>query len=241
MATAYICPSCHLEQDTKDGFCRDCGTQVIHLRYCDSCGVKTRGPEDFCRECGTRLPAIVPYNAPTARVDSPASKPSPSVPTDTPAWLKGNDPPPAPASVPRRSSSTATRTSTKEDTPEWLRGAGRVDDSILTPRPSPVSPPAPRSATPRSNTNTNSPVLVRRQTPTPTNSANRNLQALLGLIFAILGVVTAPNTIIIGLGLIVIAMVVGGKPLLEMSTAGFHRVVDWIWEDPVLRKRMLDE
>lgn len=234
MATnAYICPSCQLEQNTTDGFCRDCGTQVISLRYCDSCGVKSKGAEDFCRECGTRLPAIIPFKAAIKGATPTPSSPSVS---DTPAWLKGNEPLPTPAPTPRRTPPVVT--ATRDDTPEWLRGADnkRVDDSILKPRPAPASPPAPRPTPSRST----SPVLIRRPTPTG-DSRTRNLQALLGLIFAIVGVITAPNVMVIGLFLIVIAMVVGGKPLLEMTTGGLHRVIDWIWEDPVLRKRMLDE
>lgn len=240
MATkAFVCPSCHLEQDTKDGFCRDCGTQVIFLRYCDSCGVETRGAEDFCRECGTRLPAIVPFKATSAPVDTSAKPPSSAPPSDTPAWLKGNDPIPAPTPVSSSRRTPPVATATRDDTPEWLRGANkRVDDSILTPRSTPLPVPRP---TP-SSTNNSSPVLVRRPTSTPSDSRTRNLQALLGLIFALVGMtIASPNTIVFALALIVIAMVVGGKPLLEITTAGFHRVVDWIWEDPVLRKRMLDE
>jgi hypothetical protein len=239
--TAYICPSCSLEQDTKDGFCRDCGTQVISLRYCDSCGVKARGAEDFCRECGTRLPAITPFKGITTNVTISASTPTPPI-SDTPAWLKGGDPVPAPAPTPRRSPPVATATRTKDDTPEWLRGADkRVDDSILRPRPAPPVPTARPTPSRSSSTSTSAPVLVRRPTPAPSDSRTRNLQALLGLLFAIVGVITASNSIVPGLILIVIAMVLGGKPLLEMSAEGLHRVVDWIWEDPVLRKRMLDE
>jgi len=235
--TAYVCPSCHLEQDTKDGFCRDCGTQVVHLRYCDSCGVEARGAEDFCRECGTRLPEITPFTGVNTKVSIPAPKTTPP-PSDTPAWLKGSDPTPAPAPIPRRSPPVAAPTRTKEDTPEWLRGEDkRIDGNILVPR---------STATPRQSQSQPKPaptasVLMRRPPISTSDARTRNLQALVGLMLALLGVVAAPNALVIGLAMIVVAMVVGGKPLLEIITAGIHRVVDWIWEDPVLRKRMLDE
>jgi hypothetical protein len=246
----YVCPSCHLEQQSQDGFCRDCGTQVITLRYCDSCGVKTRGAEDFCRECGTKLGKIQPFALKSAPTASPTPTPV-SVPIeDNPKWLKDRSPSradtadepawlkdsPKPSQRSNPSPSVATKTRTDNNERHWLHDNASGD--ILTPRPNPVA----RTHNTQRTTTPNGNVQIRRPA-VPTDSRTRNLQGLLGLLLAMLGIVTAANGgfFVMGLIMIVLSMVVGGKPLFELMTSSFHRVVDWIWEDPVLRKRMLDE
>lgn len=221
---SHICPACQTQQDVGDGFCIDCGTQLIPIRYCERCGVTVDHTGEFCRECGGRLPVL-----PAPALDDDGPEPS----RPTPQWMKEPDPPPAK----QEPEETGTL-------PRWMR------DPVAHPKQSrpaklPAKPkptPTPQKAAPIQRRPTASPVPIRRDLPVPYQpSTTDNARALVAGTAGLLSIVTASGSLPLSIVLLFVMLGLGGKRLRYGAAGVVNRVVDWLWEDPVLRHRLLGE
>ena len=217
----HICTTCDLAQPPGDGFCDDCGTQLVAIRYCDDCGVKALHPGKFCRECGGKLPkieALPPTNQTTTTIE-PAKPVQPAwlnKPEPKPTWLDKPKPKPVqkvkPVSKPRQVVKTV------------------VD---ATPTDNQAAPLAPRPMA--------APVAMRTAPLAPPTRA-ANTTALVGGAAGALAIVALmANSLPLAIILFATMLIMGGLRLRHTAANGVDGIIDWVWEDPVLRKRILGE
>lgn len=226
----YICPSCKTEHAALgDGFCTNCGSQLVNVRYCEQCGVQALGTGDFCRECGANLPPIT-----VARAGNGS-------PADT-SWL--DDPQPqrsSPANAPRRTTRTATMTD--NPTPDWLQGPDQTTyppaRTYTSPTPKPQRQSRPLTTPPVNQPlrDPKAPIPLRPKAPT----AGGTPMAVIALLLMLAGMSAVISGTGFGVVLIVLGVIIGGLPLQRLAADGINCIVDWAWADPGMRKRMLDE
>ncbi|MBA3530349.1 MAG: hypothetical protein H0T73_00310 [Ardenticatenales bacterium] len=225
----HICPACELTQFAGDGFCNECGTALVLARYCEECGVLITHAKEFCRECGARVPPAPSAEPPRAakRLTDPTPStpqwmkdPEPEPARPTPQWMK--DPEPEPARPPRR----------KKSTP------------IATPPPAPaVARPAPTTDAPLQRRAPAALVPMRSTLPVPYKpSSADNVRALVSVGMGVVASVTMMGgPIPLAIILFVMMFIVGGTRLRHEAANAIGGFIDWLWEDPVLRRRLLGE
>ena len=215
----HICTACNTNQNKGDGFCDECGTQLVPIRYCDDCGVMAPHAGKFCRECGAKLPAIPTSSAPHS--------PSPELGEAggdraakgaQPAWLSEPDPPRQPAPKPKPVSKPRPIAKTAKAVPA-------------------ASPPTPLAVRPTAD-----PVPIRSAPLAPPSGPVSTTTALIASTTGVLAVgALVVGNIYLAFMLFVVMMIMGGYRLRHLAADGVDRVIDWVWEDPVLRKRFLGE
>lgn len=208
----HICTTCDLSQVPGDGFCDDCGTQLVAIRYCDDCGVKALHPGKFCRECGGKLPVAAPILPSATQTTTTVTPAKPA----KPAWLNVPEPKPLqkakPVSKPRQVVKTAV------DVP-----------------PTNNNTPAPLAPRPMA-----APVVMRTAPLAPTARMTRT--ALVGGAAGTLAIVALMlNSVPLAIVLFATMLIMGGLRLRHTAANGVDGIIDWVWEDPVLRKRILGE
>lgn len=240
-AKSHVCPACGLLQSEGDGFCDNCGTQLIPTRYCDTCGALAAHIGEFCKECGTKLPTLPA---------KPVAAPSPSIPStqSVPDWLKEPEPP-------------------QQTVPDWLREPDPKPVVRQEPRPRPTPRPTPSTPAPRDKTAdatpapatpaqttpaptrraalarrpNAAPVPMRPAPPVPAATAADNALLLGAGLSGLLGIIVAASNPVLGIILFLVMLAAGGRRLRYAAGNGVGAVIDWLWEDPVLRKRLLGE
>ncbi|MGB0386577.1 MAG: zinc ribbon domain-containing protein [Ardenticatenaceae bacterium] len=231
----HICPGCDKQQEKGDGFCDDCGTQLVATRYCNDCGVMAPARSKFCRQCGAKLPPISTASIPAA----PAPAPSPPTKRPQPKWLSKAEPTPPPAkpkASPKPTSGPKAPTSgSKAPSP---KAAPLVKAQPAQPAP-PAPAPAPAPLAPRP---TAAPVPMRAAPLAPTSGTGNTAAVLVASMAGIMAVSALMlNNIVLALMLFVVMTVVGGYRLRYYAANGIDKVIDWAWEDPVLRRRFFGE
>ena len=164
--------------------------------------------------CATPLPCQTPAPAPPP-VARPPTAPDPR---PTPGWLQEPDPPAPLVATPQR------------------------------PRP---APPAPRPAAPPAPSTTRR-IARRRQRAdpvtlpgaplrTPATDARPTPFTAVGGAAGLAGLVMVAFNPVLGLLLIGAMFALAAPQVRALFTAAIHRFVDWTWDDPVLRRRLLGE
>lgn len=217
MSQSHVCPSCETLQARGDGFCVGCGTQLLPARYCDTCGVRAAHRGEYCRECGGRLPAL-----PAEPVPAPKPPPAPQADRPPPKWL--TEPEPAPEPAPRP--------------------APRAPAPA--PAPPKASPPAKAPAAPPSTMLTRRPSAApvpMRTAPLATQNSNAVGSALgiAGGLAGMSGLLLIASNPVLGAMLVLMMFVLAGQQTRAASARAVDRFVEWVWDDPVLRHRLLGE
>lgn len=217
----HICTTCDVAQEPGDGYCDDCGTQLVPIRYCDDCGVKALHPGKFCRECGAKLP----------KIQVVAPPPSQTISTVTPV----------------KPAKRAQPVSLNKSKPKPVLKPKLKPKPISTPRqvvkPVDVAPTNNNTAAPLAPRPMAAPVAMR---PAPLAPATRaaNTAALVGGAvgtLAMIGLMSGTMPLQLVFVFFAMMLILGGMRLRHTAANGIDGLIDWVWEDPVLRKRILGE
>jgi hypothetical protein len=219
-----------------DGYCDNCGTQLIPARYCDTCGALAAHAGEFCRECGAKLPTTddrqrqVPSGQSNPKQDVPDWLKEPEPPQQqVPDWLK--EPEPKPKPEPPRRKPRASKPAAPPD---------KAQDN------KPVMPAAPATPAPAQRASlarrwAAAPVPMRLAPPVPPATAADNALMLTAGISGLLGIVAVASSPVLGMILFLVMLAAGGRRLRYGTGQAIGAVIDWLWEDPVLRRRLLGE
>lgn len=107
---------------------------------------------------------------------------------------------------------------------------------VPTPKPLAPSSPAPLAHRPVAD-----PVPMRSAPLARATTTNTALTGFAGVAGAVALFALATGSPPVALVFFVLMFVMGGVGLRNTAANGVNRVVDWIWEDPILRRRLLGE
>jgi len=220
----HICTTCDVAQEHGDGFCDDCGTQLVAIRYCDDCGVKALHAGKFCRECGAKLPIAPAVSPPPSQTTTTVAPAKPA----QPAWLSKPDPAPAAKPVQK---------------PKPISKPPQVVKPVdVAPINAPIknNTAAPLALRPMA-----APVAMRPAPLAPATSTVNTTTALMASAAGVLAIGALMANVIplahAAYALFVMMLILGGMRLRHTAANGVDSLIDWVWEDPVLRKRILGE